>query len=160
MQTRNRLVSVVALLTLLATAWLFWSGIYKPMLLWLGVISCVISLYLAHRIGFFQNHSGFHLAPRLIRYWVWLLKEVGKSSYDVAKIVLSPNLPISPTLVEVEAKPRGPIGQVILSNSITLSPGTVTLDLHDSKLMVHCLTRQGAAALDEANEVTAALTGK
>jgi multicomponent Na+:H+ antiporter subunit E len=90
------------------------------------------------------------------------LIEIIKSSFDVAKIVLSPKLPISPTLIEFDAQPQGPIGQAILGNSITLSPGTVTLDVHDGRLQVHCLTREGAQALlsGDANRRAAALTSK
>ena len=156
----HRYVSVLALLLILATAWLFWSGIYKPILLWLGVISCALSLYLAHRIGFFKERSGFHLVPRLIRYWSWLLVEIVKSSLEVTKIVLTPSLPISPTLARLEAKPEGALGQVILSNSITLSPGTVTVDLDEGQLTVHCLTSSGVASVEAANQVTATLTEK
>ena len=72
--------SVIALLFLLTIAWLFWSGIYTPLLLGLGVFSCLLSLLLAHRIGFFTNPTGLHLAPKLARYWLWLLKEIVKSS--------------------------------------------------------------------------------
>lgn len=157
---RRRYVSVIALLFLLSLAWLFWSGIYKPILLWLGVFSCLLSLFLAHRIGFFNVATGLHVAPKLPGYWLWLLKEVAKSSYDVSKIVLSPSLPIQPTLVKLEAEPKGAIGQVILSNAITLSPGTVTLDLHQDQLQVHCLTESGAAGLVDANRITAQLTDK
>ena len=160
MPHRHSYASFLALLALLVTAWLFWSGIYKPILLWLGVVSCALSLFLAQRIGFFRERSGFHLVPRLFRYWIWLLGEICKSSYEVTKIVLSPRLPISPTLTRIEAQPKGPFGQVILSNSITLSPGTVTLDLDDGQLLVHCLTGSGGDSVAEANRITASLTEK
>jgi len=158
----KRILRTLSLLVVLIIAWLLWSGIYKPLLLGLGVFSCVLSVYLAHRIGFFRQASGLHVMPRLIGYWFWLLVEIVKSSFDVAKIVLSPTLPISPTLVEFDALPKGPIGQAILGNSITLSPGTVTLDVHDGRLQVHCLTREGAQALlsSDANSRAAALTSK
>jgi multicomponent Na+:H+ antiporter subunit E len=83
-----------------------------------------------------------------------------KSSFEVALIVLNPKLPISPTIVEIEAEPQGTIGQATLGNAITLSPGTVTLDVHNGLLRVHCLTRHGAQALllGDANRRTAALT--
>jgi multicomponent Na+:H+ antiporter subunit E len=158
-QTKRGL-RALSLLVILIVAWLLWSGIYKPLLLGLGAFSCVLCIYLAHRVGFFRQASGLHLIPRLPRYWFWLLIEIVKSSFDVAKIVLSPKLPISPTLIEFDALPQGPIGQAILGNSITLSPGTVTLDVHDGKLLVHCLTREGARALlsGDANSRAAALT--
>ncbi|MFQ3246797.1 MAG: multicomponent Na+:H+ antiporter subunit E [Arenicella sp.] len=160
-QTKQAL-RAFSLLAILIVAWLLWSGIYKPLLLGLGAFSGALSVYLAHRIGFFRQASGLHVIPRLPSYWLWLLIEIIKSSFDVAKIVLSPKLPISPTLIEFDAQPQGPIGQAILGNSITLSPGTVTLDVHDGRLQVHCLTREGAQALlsGDANRRAAALTSK
>lgn len=160
MTVKNRAASALALLLLLAAAWLFWSGIYKPLLLWLGAFSCALSAYIAHRVGFFERSSGLHLLPRLPGYSLWLLVEVVKSSLEVVRIVLNPRLPISPTVVYMDAEPRGPVGQVVLSNSITLTPGTVTLDVFDNQLCVHCLTREGAEALrsGEANRRAARLT--
>ena len=148
------------LLLLLVVAWLLWSGIYTPLLLALGALSCILCVYLAQRIGFFDELFSLHLIPRLPRFWAWLLLEIVKSSLDVARIILHRQLPISPTVVEFEAGPKGPVGQVILGNSITLSPGTVTLDVHKGRLRVHCLTREVAEALlaGEFNRRAAVLT--
>ena len=144
MPGRSRTASVAALLLLLAAAWLLWSGIYKPLLLWLGVFSCLLSAYIAHRVGFFERSSGLNLIPRLPRFSVWLLVEIVKSTLEVVRLVLDPKLPISPTVVTIEAEPDDEVGQVILANSITLTPGTVTLDVFDNRLLVHCVTREGA----------------
>lgn len=156
----ERRLRFAALLFLLITAWLLWSGIYTPLLLGLGAVSSGVSLYLAYRIDFFQDTFSLQVIPRLPRYWAWLLPEVVKSSIDVSRIILDRRLPISPVIVEFEAAPKGPVGQAILGNSITLSPGTVTLDVHDGRLRVHCLTREGADALlsGEFNRRAAQLT--
>lgn len=157
---QGHLMRVLSLLIILIAAWLLWSGIYKPIILGLGIFSCGLSVYLAQRVGFFRDVTGLHVIPRLPRYWAWLSVEIVKSSIEVAKIVLSPSLPISPTVIDMEAEPEGPIGQAILGNAITLSPGTVTLDVHKGRLKVHCLTQHGAQALlsGEANRRTAELT--
>lgn len=157
---RKRWRRITALSLLLATAWLLWSGLYTPLLLGLGVLSCALSLYLAHRIFFFDSAFTLDVIPRLPRYWSWLLPEIAKSSVDVARIILDPKLPISPTVVDIDAAPTGPVGQAILGNSITLTPGTVTLDIHEGRIKVHCLTLAGAEALSsgEFNVRTAALT--
>ena len=153
---------VLPLLLVLAASWLLWSGLYKPLVLGLGALSCVVTVYLAHRIGFFQQPSGLHVITRVPRYWAWLLTEIVRSSLQVTRIILRRDLPISPTIVEFDAAPKGPIGQAILGNAITLSPGTVTLDVHADKLRVHCLTRQGAEDLlkGEANRRSADLTDR
>lgn len=151
----------VALLLVLAVAWLLWSGLYKPLLLGLGVLSCLLSLYLANRMGSLDRSVfSLHLWPRLPGYWAWLLKEIATSSLSVARIVLDRQLPISPTVVEFDAAPTGPVGQAILGNAITLTPGTVTLDVHEGRLKVHCLTRAGADELlaGEMSRRAAALT--
>ncbi|XOV85173.1 MAG: Na+/H+ antiporter subunit E [bacterium] len=130
--------------------WLLWSGLFKPLLITLGVISCVLTLFMANRMGFFKREVfSLHLTHRLIPFWGWLAVELVKSNIDVARIVLSPKMPISPTVVQLTAQSQNPVLQAILGNSITLTPGTVTLDDHEGELLVHCLTKQGADALLE-----------
>ncbi len=130
--------------------WLLFSGHYTPLLLMFGALSCTLVLVLARRIGFFEVEAyAFHLAPRLPGYWLWLLKEVFTANVTIAKIVLNPRLPISPTIVSVDASALSPLGQTILANSITLTPGTVSTDLSRGRIEVHCLTQEGAAELKE-----------
>jgi multicomponent Na+:H+ antiporter subunit E len=157
-----RLSSVLLLLLILAITWLLWSGLYKPLLIGLGIFSCVLSVYLAHRMGFFRHQALLGLIPRLPGYWLWLLREIIISSLEVAKLILKPSLSISPTVVVLEAETKTDVGQVILGNSITLSPGTVTLDLHEGKLLIHCLTSESATEIlkGEANRRAAALEPK
>lgn len=156
----RRWLRISALLFLLVLAWLLWSGIYTPLLLGLGALSCILSLYLAHRIDFFDEVFSLQVIPRLPRYWGWLLLEIARSSLEVTRIIIQRKPAISPTVVEIEAAARGPVGQAILGNSITLTPGTLTLDVHNGRLRVHCLTREGADALlaGEFNRRAAALT--
>ncbi|PLW67667.1 Na+/H+ antiporter subunit E [Pseudohalioglobus lutimaris] len=142
-----RLPAVLLLLLVLAASWMLWSGLYKPLLLGLGAFSCLLSAYLGHRMGFFRHQALMGLLPRLPGYWWWLLGEIAMSSIEVARLILKPAMPVSPVLVELEAQSESEVGQVILGNSITLSPGTVTLDVHKGKFLVHCLTSEGAEAL-------------
>jgi len=154
-----RLSSILLLLLILAISWLLWSGLYKPLIMGLGAFSCVLSVYLAHRMGFYRHQALFGLLPRLPGYWLWLLREIIVSSLEVAKLILKPSLPISPTVVILQAEAQTDVAQVILGNSSTLSPGTVTLDLNEGQLLVHCLTRESARDLrnGEANRRAAAL---
>jgi multicomponent Na+:H+ antiporter subunit E len=133
--------------------WLLWSGLYKPLLITLGVLSCLLTLYLAYRMDFFERKVySLHFVTRLVPFWCWLGLELIKANIEVAKIVLHPRLPISPTLVRLSASTSNPVLQAILGNSITLTPGTVTLDDHNGDLLVHCLTQQGAQTI-EAGEI-------
>ena len=86
---------------------------------------------------------------RLPAHWWWLLGEIIRSSVEVARVVLSPSLPISPTVVELTTTEATDAGKVILGNSITLSPGTVTIDVHQDRLLVHCLTQRSALQLQD-----------
>ncbi len=147
-------------LILFYAAWLLWSGMTKPLLLVLGAVSCLLVLVLAMRMGFFDRSVySLHLTGRLLPFWGWLGKELVVANIQVARIVMSPKPAISPTVIKVTALPEGPVGQAILGNSITLTPGTVTLDDHEGELLVHCLTREGAEALQqgEMNRRVAAL---
>ena len=133
----------------LAAAWLVWSGLFKPLIFGLGALSLGLVLWLAIRMKV-TEHGAFSLdlVPRLLGFWAWLLKEIVKSNLTVARIVLSPRLDISPRMVTLHPPTKGLQGQAILANSITLTPGTVTVDAHDGTFKVHCLTQQGAADLE------------
>ncbi|MEM1200820.1 MAG: Na+/H+ antiporter subunit E [Pseudomonadota bacterium] len=139
---------LLLLALLLAMAWMFWSGLFKPLLIAFGVFSCVLSVYLAARMDYFDNETfAIHVGWRLLKYWVWLSKEIVKSSLDVARIVLHPKLPISPRVVDIRPTATRPVYQVILANSITLTPGTLSLDVYNGVIKVHALTEQGAEDL-------------
>ena len=131
---------VLLTLLVLGVTWLLWSGIYTPLILVLGALSCLLVLVLAHRMGFFSRSIfSLHLLPRLPQFWAWLLIEIVKANLAVAAVVLRPHKLLSPTVIDIHTD-SGPIGQTLLANAITLTPGTVTLDVDDGRLRVHCLT--------------------
>lgn len=143
-----RTVRKVRLITLLVIAWLLWSGVFTPLLLGLGVFSCFLTAYLTRRMGYFDNDVfALRFGFRLLRYWGWLATAIVRSSIDVARIVLDPRLPISPTVIEIDSNSSHPVDLVILANSITLTPGTLALDAHQGIIKVHSLTRAGADEL-------------
>jgi len=85
--------------------------------------------------------------PRLARYAPWLLGQVVRANLQVARIVLDPALPVDPVVVRVRAVATGDLALTTLANSITLTPGTVTLDVDGGELTVHALTSGGDAEL-------------
>jgi multicomponent Na+:H+ antiporter subunit E len=134
-----------SLLALLIAAWVLWSGQFQPLLLALGAFSCLITVYLTGRMGYFDNDVfALRFGVRLLSYWAWVAKEVVRSSIEVARVVLNPRLPISPQIVEIKATASHPVDQAILGNSITLTPGTLALDVHRGRIQVHCLTQASA----------------
>lgn len=144
---------------ILMVTWLILSGYFKTLLLSLGLFSVILSLWLANRTGYFIHALSLRVMLRLPALWWWVFLEVVKSSIEVSKIILSPSLPIQPELVEFKTAEEADSGKVILANSITLSPGTVTIDMHKGSLLVHCLTKSSADSLRtrEVEERTAKL---
>lgn len=133
---------------LFAIVWLLWSGVYSPLVLFFGVVSCTLVLLVARRTGFFDvDVYAMHLVPRLPKFWMWLLREIVKSNVAVAKIILDPRLPIKPTIVSVDASHLLPATQATLANAITLTPGTVSVDIDRGVIEVHCLTSDAADSL-------------
>ena len=135
---------------MLAAIWLLLSGLFKPLLLVLAVVSVLLTLLLAGRMNIIDRESHpVWAAVRYMPYWPWLTVEIVKSSIDVARRVLSPTMPVSPTVFEVRASQRTVVGRVVLANSITLTPGTVTLDVDGDRLKVHALSRESVDYLLE-----------
>ena len=141
----GRLALVVLLLI---AAWLLWSGLYKPLLIALGALSCALTVFIARRMGYFDKDTfAFRYNLKLFGFWGWLGGEIVKSSLDVARVVLAPKLRIDPQVVELDASDLDPVDQALLGNSITLTPGTLTLDVHEGRLLIHALTSKAAAAV-------------
>lgn len=140
-----------ALFVVLVALWLLWSGLYIPLVMALGLASCVLVVVLVRRLETIDHESvPLHLGWGIFTYWFWLIKEIVISSLQVTRIILSPRLPISPSMVKLTALPRGEVARVVLGNSITLTPGTVTTDIDDEGVItVHALTREGAAGVLE-----------
>ena len=142
-------VRVLILAVFLAVAWLLWSGFFKPLLLSLGVFSCMITVYIVHRMGYFDNETfAFRYSFRLLAYWFWLVKEIIKSSIEVTKHVLSKKVDVEPKIVTLDVSDLDALDQAMFGNSITLTPGTLTLDLFKDRIVVHALTAETAADLE------------
>ena len=142
------MIRVAVLGLLLFGVWLLWSGHYTPFLLELGAASCLLILLLLHRMNILDDEGQpIHLVWRLPFYLPYLFKEIVLANIDVAKRILNPSLPISPTLFVVKAGQRTELAQVIYANSITLTPGTVTVRLRDGYLVIHSLARDAEDAL-------------
>jgi multicomponent Na+:H+ antiporter subunit E len=137
-----------SLAAFLAALWLLLSGHYEPLLLGFGIASCILVVVISLRMDV-VDHEGhpIHLGAKALTYIAWLLVEIAKSNIDVARRILDPRAPISPTRIRVKASQRSALGQTIYANSITLTPGTVSMAIEDGYIDVHALTAEGAAAL-------------
>ena len=153
------MLRTVVLFSLLYAFWLFLSGFFTPFLMIAGAGSALAAVWLARRMSA-VDHEGLPigLGPRALLYWLWLLKEIVKSAWDVSKIIVHPELPISPTLVRFKPGQRTDVGLVVHANSITLTPGTIAVEASASEFLVHGITRasaQGTIASEMDRRVTA-----
>jgi len=145
----------LSLALFLAALWWVLSGFTKPLLLGLGVVSVLFTVWLSWRMRVIDAESHpLHLTWPLIRYWVFLTKEIVISNAQVVCLILSPSAKIKPHFVKVVTHQNTDLGRTILANSITLTPGTVTVLISDQDLLVHALTKASAqAVIDEQLDV-------
>ena len=130
--------------------WLLLSGHYTGLLITLGVLTCLGILALAYRMGVVDEEGHpIHLAPAAFLYWPWLLLEIAKSAWGVTRLILDPRLPISPTMVNVKATQKTRVGVNIFANSITLTPGTISVEVEANDITVHAITADGAEEMKE-----------
>ena len=116
------------------------SGYYTPLILSLGVISCLLCVYLTIKGKFLDNETlPIYFFPRLIQYTLWLIKEILKSNIATAKVIIMKSE--EPELFSVKATQKTNEGKVTYANSITLTPGTVTTQIKNDIFEVHALTK-------------------
>ena len=131
----------IALFLFLFGFWLLMSGHYTVLITSLGVISCLLCVYLTIKGNFLDNETiPIYFFPRLIQYTIWLIKEIFISNITTAKVILSKSE--EPELFSVKATQKTNEGKVTYANSITLTPGTVTTQIKDNVFEVHALTKE------------------
>jgi len=120
--------------------WLGLSGHYTPLLLTLGVVSCVLVVYLSHRMEAIDEEGvPLQVSLRILAYLPWLLKEIFVANIVVAKVILRPQLKISPRIVFFHGTQKTDLGRAIYANSITLTPGTITTGVNGNEFEIHAL---------------------
>ena len=142
----------------LAAFWLLNSGHYSVLMLSLGAISILFVVYIVHRMDVVDHESQpIHLTLKFPTYYIWLIKQIILSNLFVVKHIWMSNKSISPTLKTIKASQKTDIGKVIYATSITLTPGTVTVNLQGEQLLVHTLCRESIDEL-EAGEMDRRVT--
>jgi len=138
----------ISLFVSLFALWCLLSGMFVPMLIGLGIVSCLLVTWIAERKDLVDNESLPPLSHwgRWFSYAIWLLWQIIVCNIDVARRIWRRQMPISPTIIRVPAR-MGPLARVIYANSITLTPGTVSIEVDEDTIEVHALTRESAQDL-------------
>jgi multicomponent Na+:H+ antiporter subunit E len=145
---RPQVLGTLGLAASLFAFWLLLSGVYTPFLVLSGLVASVAVALLASRMEVADREGHpVHLALAAAAYWPWLAKEIARSGWEVTRIILDPRLPISPTLVRFRPSQKSAVALAAHANSITLTPGTITVDARHGEFLVHALTREAAAGV-------------
>ena len=135
MRSKNYIIMFASLLII----WLLLNSSLNLVVIGSGVVvSAVIAMFFCKSCDVF---TAIRLTPKAFLYTLIFLvvffKELIKSNLDVAIRVLTPSLPIKPGIVEVKTKLKSKIGRIFLANSITLTPGTFTIEIYEDSLFIH-----------------------
>lgn len=140
--SKTRLGGGAGLFVTLLLFWALLNGSLASDVLIVGIlVSAIIAFFFRGHLGWF---SELRLTPKslatTVAYIVYYLKALITSNLNVAGIVLSPDLPVRPGIVKVKTRLKSSMGRMLLCNSITLTPGTLTVDMDGEWLYIHWVT--------------------
>lgn len=140
-----KLKSTIVIFIILLGIWLILNNSVEQEILLSGIgISLFLSLILCRHCAIFND---IRLSPKTFVYTIIYLFvfsfELLKANIDIARRVLTPSLPINPGIVKAQTVLKSKMARIILANSITLTPGTLTIDLIDDTLYIHCVHIEG-----------------
>lgn len=141
-QSKVKIQNFVVTFLIMMVFWALLSGKFDLFHLSLGVICSGVVAYFGHSLIFHNVRVGDTrlIAWRFVKYVPWLLYQIILSNFHVAYLALSPKMPINPSIIELPSKLESDISYVTLANSITLTPGTITMDIDDNNFIVHALS--------------------
>jgi len=144
------MLHLASLSIVLYVFWILLSGYFEPFLLTAGAGSALFVVWLARRMRIVDREGHpIQMIASVVLYWPWLIKEIAKCARDVSRIILDPRLPISPVMVRFKPTQKSQAGLATHANSITLTPGTITVEATQAEFLVHGLTRAfGASVID------------
>ncbi|MCF8373776.1 MAG: Na+/H+ antiporter subunit E [Bacteroidales bacterium] len=154
----NKFKNFIIIFFILFVVWMLLNNSYTSVIIISGlIVSFVVAAVFCSNCNVFTE---LKLTPKSILYsFVYIvvfLKELVKSNLDVAFRVISPSLPINPGIVEVKTKLKSKMGRLILADTITLTPGTFTVDIHEETLYIHWIDVKS----DDINKATKEIVSK
>jgi multicomponent Na+:H+ antiporter subunit E len=134
-------VKIIGSIIVLATLWLLLSGVYKPLVVGLGAVSVLLVVFVVRRMDAVDDERlTLALGPvRAVGYLIWLLGEIAKANWAVTRIVMAPEMSIRQHLFGVASTQQTALGKTVFANSITLTPGTITVGTAPGRFLVHAL---------------------
>ncbi|MCK0104045.1 Na+/H+ antiporter subunit E [Pseudohalocynthiibacter aestuariivivens] len=121
--------------------WLLLSGIYQPLIVGFGVVSVLIVIFVVKRMDALdEDRVALRLSPvEVLKYMLWLFVEIAKANWAVTKTIMSPQMPLRQHLFSVQNTQKSDLAQVIYASSITLTPGTITVETEPGHFLVHAV---------------------
>lgn len=149
-ESKSKLQNFLATFVILFCFWMLLSGKFDFFHLALGVICTAIVSFLSHDLLFANVRVGDIrlIIVRFLAYIPWLIRQIVTANAHVAYLALSPKMPIRPQIMKFRTKLESDMSWVTLANSITLTPGTITMDIKDGEFFVHALSVKVAEDLD------------
>ena len=140
----------VSLLAILITFWLLLSGVFNYFLVIAGIIIATLAVWFSRRMEVIdhEGHPIDHATRGILLFWPWLFKEIIFSAIQVSRIIISPSLPIKPKMAQVKITQKSDLGRTIYANAITLTPGTIAVEVEKDTILVHALVEE---SIDELN---------
>jgi len=154
----------IAIFIVLFALWLLLSGVYTPMIIGLGFASSLLVVVIIRRMDAQDGDKvELHLSPiRFSKYIIWLMVEIARANWAVTKTILSRKMNIHQHMFTVPYSQKTDLAQVIFANSITLTPGTITIETEEGQFLVHAVSFSEddvAAIADMDARITACETG-
>ena len=143
---------------IMSILWVIFTGKLDSEELIAGVVISLVLALFTYR--YFTEKGLLNLTPKKIFcgiiYFPYLIWEMIKANLDVAYRVIHPKLPIKPGIVKVKTNMKSDLGKLLVANSITLTPGTFTLDIKDDTLYIHWINVQTT----DTEEASKAISGR
>ena len=137
----RKLVYIILLTLVLVLMWFLLSGFgLKQPIITFGMLGVAFAVYMSVRMGVLDGESApFADLPRFIAYWSWLGGEIFKANIAVVKLSLAADLNIKPVMTRASVRSKSDLARATFGNSITLTPGTVTVEVEETGFLIHAL---------------------
>lgn len=149
-EAKSSFLNFLVTFAMLMVFWALLSGKFDAFHLTLGVLCSLIIAFLSHDLLFANVRIGDIrvIVQRFLAYVPWHVYQIIVSNFHVAYLALSPAMPIDPQIIRYKTKLESDISWVAFANSITLTPGTVTVDVSGNEFVVHALSAKVADDLN------------